>query len=72
MSCVSLFWCRYFPPLGTEPRCAYAGAHHTAFRKDPGPPRATVNGDREGVTAAADAAATTTGGEPEPHEGLAK
>ncbi|CBN74257.1 EsV-1-7 [Ectocarpus siliculosus] len=34
----------------------------SAFRKDPGPPRATVNGDREGATAAADAAAITTGG----------
>ncbi|CAM9324488.1 unnamed protein product [Ectocarpus sp. 12 AP-2014] len=33
-----------------------------AFRKGPGPPRATVNGDREGMTVAADAAATTTGG----------
>ncbi|CAM9549821.1 unnamed protein product, partial [Ectocarpus sp. 12 AP-2014] len=33
-----------------------------AFRKDHGPPRATANGDREGVTATADAAASTTNG----------
>lgn len=61
-----------FPPWGPNPAVLTLVPNHTAFRKDPGPPRATVSGDRPGATAGPDTAATTTGGKPEPREDPAK